>query len=130
MRILLDTQCWLWWIVCPERLGETARGLIADARNSIYLSAASTWEIAIKYGIGKLSLPETPMRFIPARLKRDAITALPVTIAHTLRVADLPLHHRDPFDRMIIAQSSEEDIPVMTADIQFAAYDVERLSAL
>lgn len=130
MKILLDTQCWLWWIVSPERLGAVARGHIADARNTIYLSAASTWEIAIKYSIGKLSLPEPPSAFIPRRLARDAITALPVTIPHTLAVAELPLHHKDPFDRLIIAQSRYEHLPVMSADPQFAAYDVEHLMAV
>ena len=122
MKILLDTQCWLWWIAAPEKLSQSARRRIADKRNTVHLSAASSWEIAIKYGIGKLPLPEPPMKFIPKRLARDAITALPIEITHTLHVADLPRHHKDPFDRILISQSIKEDIPIMTVDRQFELY--------
>ena len=123
MKILLDTQCWLWWIAAPEKLSQSSRRRIADKRNSVYLSAASSWEIAIKYSIGKLPLPEPPMEFIPKRLARDAITALPIEITHTLYVADLPPHHKDPFDRILISQSIKEDIPIMTVDKQFEPYE-------
>ena len=125
MKILLDTQCWLWWIAAPEKLTQEIRLRIADRRNMIYLSAASAWEIAIKYGMGKLSLPEPPWQFVPKRLARDSITAIPIEILHALRVADLPQHHKDPFDRLIISQSIQERIPVVTADEQFKCYDVE-----
>mgnify|MGYP001552785640 CR=1 FL=1 len=122
MKILLDTQCWLWWIAVPERLSQSARRRIADKRNIVYLSAASSWEIAIKYSIGKLPLPEPPMQFIPKRLARDAITALPIEIIHTLYVSELPPHHKDPFDRILISQSIKEDIPIMTVDKQLKPY--------
>jgi PIN domain nuclease of toxin-antitoxin system len=129
MKILLDTQCWLWWIAAPENLSQSARLRIADKRNTVYLSAASSWEIAIKYSIGKLPLPEPPMQFIPKRLARDAITALPIEIMHTLYVANLPLHHKDPFDRILIAQSTKEDIPIMTVDKQFERYEANIILA-
>jgi PIN domain nuclease of toxin-antitoxin system len=125
VKILLDTQCWLWWIATPEKLKRDARRRIADKRNTIYLSAASSWEIVIKYSIGKLPLPEPPWQFVPKRLARDTITALPIEIMHALRVADLPLHHKDPFDRLLIAQSTQERIPIMTADKQFEPYQAQ-----
>jgi PIN domain nuclease of toxin-antitoxin system len=129
MKILLDTQCWLWWIAAPEKLSQSARRRIANKRNTVYLSAASSWEIAIKYSIGKLTLPEPPMQFIPKRLARDAISALPIEITHTLHVADLPRHHRDPFDRILISQSIKEDIPIMTVDKQFELYEARIILA-
>ena len=130
MKILLDTQCWLWWIAAPEKLSQSARRRIADKRNTVYLSAASSWEIAIKYSIGKLPLPEPPLQFIPKRLARDAITGLPIEIMHTLRVANLPLHHKDPFDRILISQSMQEDIPIMTVDKQFELYEANLILAV
>jgi PIN domain nuclease of toxin-antitoxin system len=129
MKILLDTQCWLWWLAAPEKLSQSARRRIADKRNIVYLSAASSWEIAIKYSIGKLPLPEPPMQFIPKRLARDAITALAIEVMHTLHVADLPRHHKDPFDRILISQSIKEDIPIMTVDKQFELYEANILLA-
>ena len=125
MKILLDTQCWLWWIATPEKLSQNVRRQIADKRNTIYLSAASSWEIAIKYSMGKLPLPEPPWQFVPKRLARDAITALPIEIMHTLRVDDLPQHHKDPFDRLLISQSIQEGIPIMTVDEQFEPYEAQ-----
>jgi PIN domain nuclease of toxin-antitoxin system len=130
MKILLDTQCWLWWLAAPEKLSQSARRRIADKRNIVYLSAASSWEIAIKYSIGKLTLPEPPMQFIPKRLARDAITALPIEVMHTLHDADLPRHHKDPFDRILISQSIKEDIPIMTVDKRFELYEVNIILAV
>jgi PIN domain nuclease of toxin-antitoxin system len=127
MKILLDTHCWLWWISEPERLKESARRQIADRRNEIYLSAASSWEIAIKYSIGKLGLPEPPQDFVPKRLARDAISPLPIQHLHALHVSALPQHHKDPFDRLIISQAMIEGIPIMTVDRQFEPYDVKLL---
>jgi PIN domain nuclease of toxin-antitoxin system len=124
MKILLDTQCWLWWIAAPEKLNQEVRRRIADRRNAIYLSAASAWEIAIKYSIGRLPLPEPPGQFIPKRLARDSIASIPIEIVHALCVADLPQHHKDPFDRLIISQSMKERIPIITADEQFKVYEV------
>ena len=129
MKILLDTQCWLWWIAAPEKLSQSARRRIADKRNIVYLSAASSWEISIKYSIGKLPLPEPPIQFIPKRLARDAITALPIEIMHALYVSELPHHHKDPFDRILISQSIQEDIPIMTVDKKLKPYKAKIILA-
>lgn len=96
-----------------------------DGQNEVYLSAASGWEIAIKYALGKLVLPEEPEKFVPSRLMRDAILPLPIHHAHALRVGTLPLHHRDPFDRLLISQAQVEHLPIVTVDKQLEAYDVE-----
>jgi len=125
MKILIDTHCWLWWIGEPDKLGDGARRQIGDRNNVIFLSAASSWEIAIKYSIGKLELPEPPERFVPKRLARDAISALPIEHVHALHVASLPYHHRDPFDRLIISQAQIERIPIITLDHQFEPYEVQ-----
>ncbi len=125
MKILIDTHCWLWWITTPEKLVFEARQYIEDGHNEIFLSAASSWEIGIKYALGKLPLPEDPETFIPPRLTRDAISPLPVNHTHALHVASLPLHHRDPFDRLLISQAQMEGLPIMTVDDQFKAYEVD-----
>jgi PIN domain nuclease of toxin-antitoxin system len=125
VTILLDTQCWLWWLVSPEKLSPSALDQLADGENTLLLSAASSWEIAIKYALGKLPLPEPPETFVPSRIARDGVTPLPVEHTHALRVSALPLHHRDPFDRLIIAQAQIEAVPVMTVDPVFLRYGVE-----
>ena len=125
MKIILDTRCWLWWLSSPERLSEPVLDFIKNPEHEIYLSAASSWEIAIKYAIGKLPLPEAPAEFVPKRLDRDDIKPLPVHHIHALRVASLPHHHRDPFDRLLIAQAQIESAALLTADPVFNDYDLE-----
>jgi PIN domain nuclease of toxin-antitoxin system len=125
MKILLDTQCWLWWTAAPERLGRRAADLIAEARHPLYFSAASSWEIAIKVGLGKLELPEPPHRFVPRRLSEQGIDGLAVEHAHALRVAELPPFHSDPFDRLLLAQAQVERMTLLTADPEIASYDVD-----
>jgi PIN domain nuclease of toxin-antitoxin system len=125
VNILLDTHCWLWWISEPARLKDDARRLIEDSLNTILLSVASSWEIALKYSIGRLDLPEPPEHFVPKRLMRDGISSLPIEHVHALHVAGLPYHHKDPFDRLIISQAQIEGVPIMTVDRQFEAYDIE-----
>lgn len=127
MKFLLDTHCWLWWITTPEKLAQSAQQFISDGQNEIFFSAASSWEIAIKYRLGKLFLPELPQEFVPPRLTRDGIIPLPIEHAHALHAASLPLHHRDPFDRLLICQAKLNRLPIMTIDRQFEAYDVELL---
>ncbi len=129
MKFLLDTQCWLWWIAQPEKLNEAAIRHITDKSNHVLFSAASSWEIAIKYGLGKLKLSEPPLQFIPKRLARDRITAISIEHIHALHVSTLPHHHRDPFDRLLIAQAQIEGIPILTADEKIDAYDVEVIQA-
>jgi PIN domain nuclease of toxin-antitoxin system len=105
MRILLDTHCWLWWLTQPEKLKEEGREILADGSNTVFLSVAGSWEISIKYSLGKLNLPEPPERFVLKRLMRDAVSSLPIEHIHALRVTELPYHHKDPFDRLIISQA-------------------------
>ena len=127
MKVLLDTHAFLWWAVDSPRLSPLARKIIADGRNSIFFSSASGWEVAIKVRLGKLKLPSSPERFIPARLTRHAMQSLPVLLSHALRVGSLPEHHRDPFDRMLVAQSQLERMPILTSDPLIARYDVETI---
>jgi len=124
LRVLLDTHGWLWMRAEPERLSDSSRRLLHDPVNELFLSAASAWEIAIKFATGKLRLPQPPAAFIAQRMVEDRMVALPILHAHALRAGELPLHHRDPFDRLLIAQAQIEGLTVLTADRQFASYDV------
>ena len=123
MRFLLDTQIWLWSLVTPERIGEEVREALLDRDNTLVLSSASTWEISIKYRLGKLSLPDPPEEFILPRLARDGVAPLSIQHHHAARVASLPNHHRDPFDRMLIAIAQVDSMTVLTSDRQFQPYD-------
>lgn len=129
MRILLDTQSWLWMASSPERLSERARALVETNDNELYLSVASAWEMAIKHALGKLRLPEPPARYVPSRLDTLRVEALPIELIHALQVAALPRHHRDPFDRLLIAQAQLEGLRILTSDAAFASYDVETIPA-
>ncbi len=129
MTVLLDTHCWLWWISYPFRLNDEARRIITNRQNIVYFSVASTWEIAIKYAVKKLRFPEIPEEFMPRRLSRDGIIPLPISLQHALRVASLPHHHRDPFDRLLVAQARVEGIPLLTADARLSAYEVQIIRA-
>jgi PIN domain nuclease of toxin-antitoxin system len=124
-RYLLDTHVWLWLQTTPERLGDEVGELVAARTNTLLLSAASGWEIAIKYRLGKLPLPEPPWVYVPDRMQLSGVTPLPVEHAHALRVAELPDHHSDPFDRLLVAQAQELAIPIVTADAQLSAYSVD-----
>ncbi|HEX9671647.1 MAG TPA: type II toxin-antitoxin system VapC family toxin [Thermoanaerobaculia bacterium] len=129
MRVLLDTQVWLWMQMAPRRLSAETRELLLDPANDLLLSAASAWEIALKYALRKLPLPEPPSDYVPSRMRASGTTALPIHHAHVLWTANLPPHHRDPFDRLLVAQAQLEGLPLLTADRQLAAYDVEVLWA-
>ena len=129
MRFLLDTQVWLWTLTADERLGPKARTLIAAQKNEPLLSAASAWEIAMKFRIGRLALPSDPESFVAPRLLRDGIGTLAVEARHALRVASLPEIHRDPFDRLLVAQAQIEDLPIVTADPVIGRYDVTVIPA-
>jgi PIN domain nuclease of toxin-antitoxin system len=130
MRFLLDTQVWLWMHLQPERLRPEVRDQFVDPASTLLLSAASSWEIAIKYALGKLPLPELPYDYVSSRMRRDAVGGLPVTHTHALHVASLPRHHADPFDRILIAQSQLEDVPLVTADRHMDSYDVAVIPAV
>ena len=129
MRALLDTHVWLWMLAAPERLSPKARRLISAAETELFLSAASAWEIAIKHGLKKVVLPGSPEELVPEWMERTAVTPLPVLHRHALRVASLPRHHRDPFDRLLVAQAQIEELPLLTADRVFARYEVEVVRA-
>ncbi len=123
MKLLLDTHVWLWMLAAPERLGE-ARATLEDAERSLLLSAASSWEIAIKYELGRLSLPQPPERFVPDRIHATGVTPIAIEHVHALEAGRLPKHHRDPFDRVLVAQACHLEVPIITADPQIRAYDV------
>lgn len=125
----MDTQCLLWMAAAPERLSSRSRALVERSDNELFLSTASAWEIAIKYSTGKLRLSEPPSGYVPTCLDRLRVAVLPVELAHGLRVATLAFHHRDPFDRLLIAQAQIEDLSILTADPLFAAYGVKTIAA-
>lgn len=127
MRFLLDTHVWLWMLVAPERLGATA-DVVRDRANQLVLSAVSTWEIAIKVSIGRLdsSIPSDAVGPTIERLMAQlAVESLDIEHRHAARVSVLPFHHRDPFDRLLVAQALVEGLPIITADRAFDAYDCE-----
>jgi PIN domain nuclease of toxin-antitoxin system len=124
MNILLDTHAFLWWVMDDSQLSNTAKAMIADPTNTIYFSVISAWEIIIKEGTGKLSFPEPSKTYIPSRLASNRFMTLTVEMQHILQVASLPDHHRDPFDRLLIAQSQIENIPLLTVDPLVSQYPV------
>lgn len=126
-RLLLDTHVWLWSITTPNRLGREGLSLLEDTGNELFLSAASSWKMAIKYRLGRLYLPEPPHEFITPRLIRDGIKSLPVEHHHACHMANLPDLHRDPFDRLLIAQAQTEHLAFITADQKLNDYDVEMI---
>ncbi|MEK7374298.1 MAG: type II toxin-antitoxin system VapC family toxin [Thermodesulfobacteriota bacterium] len=125
MRVLLDTNSFLWFISGSDRLSIDAKNFIADMQNQLVLSAASSWEIAIKISLGKLDLLQPYGQLIPQQLEENDIAVLPLEIGHLNKVIDLPFHHRDPFDRLIIAQALAEGIPVVSSDAVFSQYAVK-----
>jgi PIN domain nuclease of toxin-antitoxin system len=126
VRILLDTHVFLWLHTDPERLGEHLT-LLEDQRSELLVSAASSWEIAIKYGLGRLALPEPPERYVPERLRLMGAKPLAIEHRHALAVAGLPRLHRDPFDRLLVAQAGLLDTAILTADPQIVQYPVRTL---
>ena len=129
MKVLLDTQVFLWMMQQPDRLAAPSRALLEGGATELYFSSASAWEIAIKHSAGKLRLPGAPEVVVLALMHEKRISPLPVSHGHALRVAHLPRHHRDPFDRLLVAQAQVEGLPILTADAHFAAYDVEVIAA-
>ena len=124
MTYLLDTHVFLWWVSDAEGISETARDAIQNPENSLLVSAVCGWEIAIKAGLGRLELDSPPASFVSEHLNRNSMGVLPISMHHALEVYDLPPHHRDPFDRLLIAQSRSEGLPIISSDAVFARYDV------
>ena len=128
MKLLLDTHIFLWFIIGSPNLSTPARELIEDVANEKFVSAASLWEIAIKSSLGKLSLSAPFAELIPQQLSLNGFELLHIEIDHAAIVATLPFHHRDPFDRLLIAQSMVEKMPIVSVDAMFDAYPIARLS--
>ena len=126
MKLLLDTQAFLWFLLDDVRLSVRAKTAIEQA-GVLYLSSASHWEIAIKIALGKYALPEPFAQFMAREIVSNNMLILPIEISHTSQLTTLPFHHRDPFDRLIIAQSLAEELPVVSIDSQFDAYGVTRI---
>lgn len=127
MKLLLDTHAFLWFIDGSPQLSTTARTLIEDGNNEVFLSVGSLWEMAIKISLGKLSLGQPFETLMPAQLALNNIELLNITLDHTAKVITLPFHHRDPFDRLLVAQALVENIPLVGVDTVFDAYRVRRL---
>ena len=127
MNLLLDTHSFLWFISGNPNLSPTARTLIEDASNQPFLSIASLWEMAIKLSIGKLNLAQPFEVLIPQQMHLNGIKPLSIEIENVAIVSKLPFHHRDPFDRLLIAQAIGEQIPIVSADAVFDAYGIQRL---
>ena len=126
-NLLLDTHVFLWWVSDAPDLSAAARLAVRDPETKCLLSLASCWEIAIKQSLGKLRLPAPPDRFIPEQMAVNRFQALDIEFRHVARVAELPFHHRDPFDRLLIAQALEGDLALVSSDSAFDAYGVKRL---
>lgn len=129
MRLLLDTQAWLWMIGPQERLSDAARAMLEDGHNDLYLSTAAVWEIGIKHAAGKLKFTGPLAVHIPMQIRRSGVRPLAPTVEHVLRAAALPMHHRDPFDRLMVAQAQEEELALLTTDDRLSAYEVEVIPA-
>ncbi len=127
MRLLLDTHTFLWFIDGNAALSPAARALIEDPANERYMSMASLWEIAIKYSLGRIQLAQPFHIFLPQQLLHNQMEILGITVAHTAAIATLPYQHKDPFDRMIIAQALVESLPVISIDTALDAYGVSRI---
>lgn len=127
MKLLLDTHAFLWFIMGSPNLSSDARALIEDEGNEKFLSIASSWEMAIKVSIGKLALSAPFDVLIPEQLSLNGIGVLNITVEHTAVVATLAFHHRDPFDRLLIAQAMVEKMPIVGIDAAFDAYPITRL---
>ncbi len=128
MNYLLDTSTFLWYVSAQSELSPHARSIVGDSRNNIYLSFVSIWELAIKFRVGKLELiPNSLTDWLQIQLAANTFRLLEIKVSHLVQYADLPLVHRDPFDGLLIAQSQVENIPVITNDSAFDAYDIQRL---
>lgn len=125
MNALLDTHTFLWWITDDRRLSNKIRSVLGNGRNTIYFSAASGWEIAVKAKLNKLTLPTNIGGFVGEHLTENGFEILPIHLEHALHVYTLPIYHRDPFDRILIAQSQLENLPLLTIDSEISRYDTK-----
>jgi PIN domain nuclease of toxin-antitoxin system len=129
VRLLLDSQVLLWFMAGSARLGRRALDVVSAPDSEVWISAATAWEIALKESLGRLELAAPAAEIIPDAIAHYGFRPLHITVEHGLSAAALPEHHKDPFDRMLIAQSRAEGLRIATADRQFAAYDVSIIDA-
>jgi PIN domain nuclease of toxin-antitoxin system len=125
MRILLDSHVFLWWVGGERRLPAKLRRAIGSSRSECFLSYASVWEMAIKSSLGKLRLPVPVGKFVAEQCEVNGFTLLPLSLPHIVAVERLPMHHRDPFDRLLVAQAQIEDMPLATHDRTLKAYGIK-----
>ena len=126
-RLLIDTHTFLWWAADSPELSNTARQAISDSRNECFLSVASCWEMSIKASLGKLRLTKPLERFVQDLLTENGFRLLSIYLRHAAKVETLPFHHRDPFDRLLLAQAITEKLTIVSADSMFSSYDVKLL---
>ena len=129
MKLLLDTHVLLWWLIGSRRLGKGARQAIGDPINVVFVSAVSAWEVAIKRALAKLPVPPNVATWLPVEMAANGFLALPITVAHATAVEHLPPHHRDPFDRLLIAQAHAEQLTLVTSDLAMSPYGALLLDA-
>ena len=127
MRLLLDTHVFLWTIAAPDRLPPKVRAAVEDDENEVFVSAASVWECVIKSRLGKLDLPDDPGVYLPRQRSRHGFESLAITERDVLRVGTLPFIHKDPFDRVLVAQATEHRLQLVTADPLISRYPVSFL---
>ncbi len=125
MKFLLDTSVFLWALSEEYKLNPAAQEILKSSTSELYFSAVGSWEIAIKFALGSLPLPKAPSEYISHALRVWALRALDITHEHALRAGELPVHHRDPFDRMLIAQALSEQMTLLTADRVFQKYKLD-----
>jgi len=127
MKVLLDTHAFLWLISGDDRLSETAQKIFLDPGNILFFSAASLWEICIKVSLGKLSLKSGWLKTIQDEMKVNAIQWLSIEMLHCVELTNLPFHHRDPFDRMLVAQAMVDDLQLLSRDNRLSSYEIKRI---
>ena len=127
MRLLLDSHAFLWFVWSDARLSVKARDLIQDPGNEVLLSLATAWEISIKVSLGKLALDRPVTTFFREHVAANQLTVLPLSLDHATRVSELPFHHRDPFDRLLVAQCLAEQLPLVSVDEKMDAYGIQRI---
>lgn len=125
MQYLLDTHTFLWMAVSPDQLSKTVKDAVLKKSNRLYLSAASAWEVTLLWQLDRIVLPDQPQRFIPEAMQQMDIQPLPISFLTAITSAMLPLIHRDPFDRILIAEAVKENLTILTKDKKIAEYDVK-----
>lgn len=124
MRLLLDTHAFLWWVADDERLSPRAAALIAEPSNEVLVSAATAWEVVVKSALGRVEVPTPVGRFLTAQIEANAFIPLPIHMRHALGLAALPQIHRDPFDRILVAQAVAEDLTLVSRERVMSGYPV------